>query len=54
MGFRWKGNGLTGVTNLDPYLYSKEELREKCQERRERVKKFRAAKEAIRPRSAGT
>ena len=52
MGFRWKGNGLTGVTNLDPYIYSKEELREICKERRERVKKFRAAKEAIRPRSA--
>ena len=54
MGFRWKGNGLTGITNLDPYIYSKEELREIYQERRERVKKFRVAKEAIRPRPAET
>ena len=39
---------------MDPYIYSKEELREICQERRERVTKFRAAKKAIRPRSAET
>ncbi len=39
---------------MDPYIYSKEELKEICQERRERVKKFRAAKEAIRHRSAET
>jgi len=52
MGSRWKGNGLRGITNLELYIYSKEELRKILQERRERVKKFRAAKEATRPRSA--
>ena len=45
---------MKGITNLDPYIYSKKELREIYQERRERVNKFRAAKKAIRPRSAET
>lgn len=52
MGSRWKGNGLLGITNLDPYIYSKDELKKIHQERRERDKKFREAKEATRPRSA--
>ena len=52
MGSRWKGNGLLGITNLDPYIYSKDELRKIRQERMERVDKFKAAKEATRPRSA--
>jgi len=46
MGFRWKGNGLMGITTLDPHIYSKEKLREIYQERRERINKFRAAKVA--------
>jgi hypothetical protein len=54
MGFRWKRNGLRGISNLDPHIYSKEKLREISQERRERVNKFRAAKEAIRPSSVET
>jgi len=54
MGFRWKGNGMRGITTLNPHIYSKEELRKISQERRERVKKFRTAKEAIRPRSTET
>jgi hypothetical protein len=52
MGSRWKGNGLLGITNLDPYIYSKDELRKILQERRDRVNKFWEAKEAIRPRPA--
>jgi len=52
MGSRWKGNGLLVITNLDPYIYSKKEQRKIHQERRERVDKFRAAKEVPRPRSA--
>jgi len=52
MGSRWKGNGLLGITKLDPYIYSKDELRKILQERRDRVNKFWAAKEAIRPRPA--
>ncbi|MBT3285537.1 hypothetical protein HN807_05185 [Candidatus Bathyarchaeota archaeon] len=49
MGSRWKGNGLLGITNLDSYIYSKDKLRKILQERRDRVNKFREAKEATRP-----
>ncbi len=52
MESRWKGNGLLGITKLDPYIYSKDELRKILQERKDRVNKFREAKEATRPRSA--
>ena len=43
---------MLGITNLDPYIYSKDELRKIRQERIDRNKQFEAAKEATRPRSA--
>ena len=49
---RGRGNGLLGITNLDPHIYSKEELERIHQQRRDRHKKFKDAREATRPRSA--